>query len=80
MGLVGRMFANGLGDQGSIPGRVISKTKKKKKKKRYLMPPCLILSIIRYRSKVKWGKPGKGVASPPYLGVVANKKGAFRSL
>ena len=25
-----RMFANGPGDQGSIPGRVIPKTKKKK--------------------------------------------------
>ena len=26
--LVGRVFANGLGDQGSIPGRVIPKTQK----------------------------------------------------
>ena len=26
IGLVGRVFANGLGDQGSIPGRVIPKT------------------------------------------------------
>ena len=25
-GLVGRVFANGPGDQGSIPGRVIPKT------------------------------------------------------
>ena len=25
IGLVGRVFANGLGDQGSIPGRVIPK-------------------------------------------------------
>ena len=28
IGLVGRVFANGLGDQGSIPGRVIPKTLK----------------------------------------------------
>ena len=28
IGLLGRVFANGLGDQGSIPGRVISKTLK----------------------------------------------------
>ena len=28
----------------------------------YLMPPCLTLSIIRYRSRVKWSNPGKGVA------------------
>ena len=27
-GLVGRVFANGLGDLGSIPGRVIPKTLK----------------------------------------------------
>ena len=32
------MFTKGLGDQGSIPGRVIPKTKKKKL---YLMPPSL---------------------------------------
>ena len=37
------MFANGLGDRGSIPGRVTPKTFKKW----YLMPPCLALSIIR---------------------------------
>ena len=34
-------------------------------KKYYLMPPCLTLSIIRYRSRVKWSNPGKGVA--PFL-------------
>ena len=28
IGLVGRVFANGLGDQGSIPGLVIPKTLK----------------------------------------------------
>ena len=28
IGLVGRVFANGLGDQGSIPGHVIPKTLK----------------------------------------------------
>ena len=33
-------------------------------KKWYLMPPCLTLSIIRYGSRVKWGNPGIGVASP----------------
>ena len=42
-----RVFANGLGDLGSIPGRVISRLKKW-----YLMSPCLTLSIIRYGSKV----------------------------
>ena len=55
------MFANGLGDQGSIVGQIIPKTFKKW----YLIPPCLILSIIRYVSRVKWSNPGKGVAPSP---------------
>ena len=29
IGLVGRVFARGLGDWGSIPGRIIPKTLKK---------------------------------------------------
>ena len=49
-----RVFANGSGDLGSIPGRVIPKTKKW-----YLMPPCLTLRIIRYGSRVNWSNPGK---------------------
>ena len=48
-----RVFANGPGDLGSIPGRVIPKTLKW-----YLIPPCLTLSIIRYGSRVKWSNPG----------------------
>ena len=31
--------------------------------KRYLMLPCLILSIIRYGSRVKWNNPGNRVES-----------------
>ena len=30
-------------------------------KKRFLVPPCLTLSIMRYKSRVKWSNPGKGV-------------------
>ena len=52
-----RVFANGLGDLGSVSGRVIPKLKKW-----YLMPPCLTLSIIRYGSRVKWVNPTKGEA------------------
>ena len=52
------VFANGPGDLGSIPGQFILK-------KGYLMPPCLTLSIIRYRSRVKWSTPRKGVAPSP---------------
>ena len=50
-----RVFANGPGDLGLIPGWVITKTQKW-----YLMPPCLTLCIIRYGSRVKWSNPGKG--------------------
>ena len=67
--LVGRVFANGLGDQGSIPGRVISKLKKW-----YLILPCLILSTIRYISSVKWSNP------PLHLSVLAIENGTFGSL
>ena len=42
IGLVGRVFAYGLGDRSSIPGRVIPKTQKW-----HLTSPCLTLSIIR---------------------------------
>ena len=60
IGLVGRVFANGPGDLGSIPGRIIPKTLKW-----YLIPPCLTLSNIRYVSRVKWSNPGNGVAPSP---------------
>ena len=50
-------FANGPGDLGLIPGRVIPKTQKG-----YLIPPCLTLSIIWYGLRVKWSNSGKGVA------------------
>ena len=55
-----RVFTNGPGDLGSIPGRVISKTKKW-----HLIPPCLTLSIIGYGSRVKWSNIGKGVVPFP---------------
>ena len=57
IGLVDRVFTNGTGDWGSIPGRVITKTKKW-----YSMSTCLTLNIIRLRSRVKWSNPGKGRA------------------
>ena len=40
-------------------------------KKWYLMPPCLILSILRYVSRVKWSNPENGVAPFPI------ERGAF---
>ena len=60
IGLVSGVFANGPGDLGSIPGRVIPKTLKL-----YLIPPCLTLSNIRYAWRVKWSNTGKGVAPSP---------------
>ena len=30
-----------------------------------MIPPCLILSNIRYLSRVKWSNPGKGVVPSP---------------
>ena len=48
IGLVGRVFAKGPGDRGSIQGRVLLKTQKC-----YLIHPSLTLSIIRYVSRIK---------------------------
>ena len=59
-GLVGRVFSNGQGDRGSIPGRVIPMTQKG-----YLIPSCLILSLMRYVWRVKWSNPGKEVVPSP---------------
>ena len=56
IGLVGRVFTNGPGDQGSVPGCVLPKTLKN--------GTCLTLSIIRYISRVKWSDPGEVVVVP----------------
>ena len=58
--LVGRVLANGLGNLGSIPGRVTPKTLKI-----VLGNPYLTLSNIRYVSKIKWSNLGEGVAPSP---------------
>ena len=42
IGLMSRVFTNGPGDRGSIPGRVMPKTQKM-----LLMPPGLTLSTVR---------------------------------
>ena len=53
-------FANGLGDLGSISGRVIPKTQK-------MVLDATLLNTQHYkeRIKVKWSNPGKGVAPSP---------------
>ena len=55
IGLMSRVFTNGPGNRGSIPGRVMQKILKW-----YLMPPCLIHHYkMRIKGKVKqsreWG-------------------------
>ena len=53
IGLVGRVFTNGLEDQGSIPGRVIPKTLK-------MVLDTSLLNTQQYKVHIK-GNPGKGV-------------------
>ena len=55
-----RVLANGPGDLGSIPGRVIPKTQK-------MVLVAILLNTQHYKvlSRVKWSHPGKGVAPFP---------------
>ena len=46
IGLEGRVFANGLGDLGSIPGRLIPKTLK-------MVLDTSLLSIQQYKVRIK---------------------------
>ena len=46
-------------------------------KKWYLMLPCLILSVIRYGSRVKWSNPEKGVAPSPTHWCSSYRKGSL---
>ena len=50
-----RVFANGLGDLGSIPGRVIPKTQK-------MILDAALLNIQHYKEQIN---PGKGVVPSP---------------
>ena len=46
-------------------------------KKWYLIPTCLTLSIIRYRSRVKWSNSGKAVAPYPTPWCSSYRKGSL---
>ena len=46
VGLVGRVFANGLGDLGSIPGRVIPMTLK-------IIPDISLINTQQYKARIK---------------------------
>ena len=70
-----RVFANGPGDVGSIPGRVIPKTLK-------LVLDTALLNTRQYKVRIK-DKVGqsreRSSAFPLHLGVVVIEKGAFWS-
>ena len=68
-------FANGPGDLGSIPGRVIPKTLKME-----LDTTLLNTQHYKVRFKGKVEQPREWSSAPPlHLGVVAIEKGAFGS-
>ena len=71
-GLVGRVFANGPGDRGSIPGRVIPRTLK-------MVLGTSFLNIQQYkvRTKGRVGQSWERSSAPLLLGVVSIEKGAF---
>ena len=60
IGLVGRVFANGPEDLGSIPGRVIPKALK-------MVLDTALLNTQQYKvqPRVKWSNPRKRVAPSP---------------
>ena len=72
---MGRVFANGPGDQGLVPGRVIPKTLKK-------VLDTSLLNPQHYKVRIKdKGEESGGRSStlPLHLSVVATEKGGFGS-
>ena len=69
-----RVFANGPKDLGSIPGQVIPNTQK-------MVLDASLLNTKHYKVWIKGSGEiqGKELCPPLHLGVVANKKRAFRS-
>ena len=71
IGLISRVFANGPGDRGSIPRRVIPKPQKMLLDAAWLNTPHYI------KGKVEPSKERSG--TPLHLGVIAIEKGALGS-
>ena len=67
-----RVLANGPGDRGSIPGRVIPKTQKM-----VLDASLLNTQHNKVGIKGKVGQSWERSSTPLHLGVVAIEKGAF---
>ena len=68
IGLVGRVFSNGLGDQGSVPGHVLPKIYK-------MVLDTFLLNTQHYKVHIQ----GKLECPLLHLGVIAIEKGTFRS-
>ena len=73
IGLASRVFANGPGDLGSVPGRIIPKTLK-------MVLDTTLFNTQQYKVRIK-GKmeQSRERSSDLRLGVVAIEKGAFWS-
>ena len=72
IGLVDRVFSNGPGDQGSIPGRIIPKTLK-------MVLDTSLLNTQQYKVRIKGKVEQSRERSSTLLGVVPIEKGAFWS-
>ena len=74
IGLMSSVFANGPGDRGSIPARVIPGTQK-------TVLDVALLNTQHYKVRIKSSGAIQGMKSrrPLHLGVVATEKGAFES-
>ena len=72
MDQVGRVFANGPGNLGSIPGRITPKTFK-------MVLDTYLLNTQQYKVRIKdeVERSRERSSAPLYLGVVAIEKGAF---
>ena len=68
-----RVFANGPGDRGSIPGQVMPKTKK-------MVLDAALLNTQHYKVRIKgkWSNPGKLVASSPTPRCSSYRKGSLQ--
>ena len=74
IGIIVRVFANGIGDLGSFPGRVIPKTLK-------MVLDATLLNTQNYRIRIEGKVEQSKERSSPllHLGVVVIEKGAFGS-
>ena len=72
IGIMVRVLANGPGDQGSIPGRVMPKTLK-------MVLDAALLNTQYYKVwvKIKWSNSGKGVAPFPTPWCSSYQKGSL---